>query len=271
MSLILANLLPPMTKSWADEANDEFEEQSIDDLATIHFVDTSKFDRDTVMGEAYDFRDYETLDFSDDEYAIDSYDYALKFEKVSNDDSAAVVTTPDETLLPKNRKKLGAAMTSRLPRAVSSSAEESYSDTFLDTIPEDEEPQDQDHSQTTAVTEITLDNWQGDASVEVVNRDPSIDSNQSIPELDGMNFWDTESCYSCDTEIEVVEEEVQIDHPLMGKDVVRIQKSFTTVKASDYEAHPSRVFYRSTEPTTWGWTPSNLRYCLTVIREVESG
>lgn len=59
MSLILANLLPPMTKSWADEANDEFEEQSIDDLATIHFVDTSKFDRDTVMGEAYDFRDYE--------------------------------------------------------------------------------------------------------------------------------------------------------------------------------------------------------------------
>lgn len=59
MSLTLANLLPAMTKSWADEANDEFEEESIDALTTIHLVDTSKFDRDTVMGEAYDFRDYE--------------------------------------------------------------------------------------------------------------------------------------------------------------------------------------------------------------------
>lgn len=48
-----------MTKSWADEANDEFEEQCIDAQPTRHLVDTSKFDTDTVMGEMSDFRDYE--------------------------------------------------------------------------------------------------------------------------------------------------------------------------------------------------------------------
>ncbi|TGO59738.1 hypothetical protein BCON_0041g00020 [Botryotinia convoluta] len=266
----LANLLPPMTKSWADEANDEFndefEEQSIDAPPTRHFVDTSKFDKDTVMGEASDFRDYETIDFSDDECAIDSYDYALKFETMSNANSAAVMTAPDEAISPKKRK-LGACITSRIPRAVSYSAQESYADTFLDTISEIEESKDQDQNQTTAVTELTLDNWQGDIPVVVEDCDSGIGSAQSAPELGGFDYWDSDSCYSSHSELEEVEEEVRIDHPLMGKDVVCIQVSFTTVKASDYEAHHTKVFYRSSEPTTWGWTPSNLRHCQTVIRE----
>ncbi|KAF5876188.1 uncharacterized protein Bfra_002590 [Botrytis fragariae] len=262
----LANLLPPMTKSWADEANDEFGEQSIDAPPTIHFVDTSKFDKDTFMGEASDFRDYETIDFSDDEYTIESYDYALKFETMLNADSIAVVTAPEEVISPKKRK-LGASMTSRIPRAVSYFAQESYTDTFLDTIPEIEESKDQDQNQTTAVTEFTLHNWQGDIPVVVDDCDSGIGSAHSAPELGGFDCWDSDSCYSSHTELEEVEEEVRIDHPLMGKGVVRIQVSFTAVKASDYEAHPTKVFYRSSEPTTWGWTPSNLRHCQTVIRE----
>ncbi|KAF7927864.1 hypothetical protein BELL_0177g00070 [Botrytis elliptica] len=264
----LANLLPPMTKSWADEANDEFEEQCIDAPPTRHFVDTSKFDSETAIGEGSDFRDYETIDFSDDEDTMDSYDYALKFETLSNDDIAAVVTVPEETISPKNRK-LGTNMTSRIPRAVPYSAQYSYTNAFLDIIPEIEESKDQaqDSNQTTAVTELTLDNWQGDFPVVVDDCDLGIGSVQGAPELGGFDIWDSDSCYSSHSELEEVEEEIQIDHPLMGKDVVRIQVSFTTVKASEYEAHPTRVFYRSSEPTTWGWTPSNLRHCQTVIRE----
>ncbi|TGO22533.1 hypothetical protein BPAE_0164g00200 [Botrytis paeoniae] len=266
----LANLLPPMTKSWADEANDEFndefEEQSIDAPPTRHFVDTSKFDNDAVMGEASEFRDYETIDFSDDEYNIESYDYALKFETMSNAGSAAVITAPEEGISPKKRK-LGASMTSRIPRAVSYFAQESYADKLLDTISEIEEAKDRDQTQTTAVTELTLDNWQGDIPFVVDDFDSGIELAQSAPELGGFDCWDSDSCYSSHSELEEVEEEVRIDHPLMGKDVVCIQVSFTAVKASDYEAHPTKVFYRSSQPTTWGWTPSNLRHCQTVIRE----
>ncbi|TGO16105.1 hypothetical protein BTUL_0032g00680 [Botrytis tulipae] len=262
----LANLLPPMTKSWADEANDEFEEQCIDAPPTRNFVDTSKFDSDTVMGEASDFRYYETLDFSDNEYTIDSYDYALKFETLSNDDSAAVITVPEETISPKNRK-LGTNMTSRIPKAVPYSAQSSYANAFLDSIPEIEESKDKDNNQTTAITELTLDNWQGDTPVVVDDYDLRIEPAQSVPAFGGFDAWDSDSTYSSHSELEEVEEDVRIDHPLMGKDVVCIQVSFTAVKASDYEAHPTRVFYRSSEPTTWGWTPSNLRHCQTVIRE----
>ncbi|TGO43313.1 hypothetical protein BHYA_0002g01180 [Botrytis hyacinthi] len=265
-----------MTKSWADETNDEFEEQCIDAPPTRHFVDTSKFDSDTVMGEASDFRDYETLDFSDDEYTIDSYDYALKFETLSNEDSAAVITIPEDTISPKNRK-LGINMTSRIPRAVPYSAQYSYANAFLDSIPEIEESKDQDNNQTTAVTELTLDNWQGDTPIVV----DDCESAQSVPKFGGFDVWDSDSTYSSHSELEEVEEEVRIDHPLMGKDVVCIQMSFTAVKASDYEAHPTKVFYRSSpvpiisskalspyvEPTVWGWTPSKLRHCQTVIRE----
>ncbi|THV51553.1 hypothetical protein BGAL_0107g00260 [Botrytis galanthina] len=200
----LANLLPPMTKSWADEANDEFEEQCIDAQPTRHFVDTSKFETDTVMGEMSDFRDYETLDFSDDEYTIDSYDYALKFETLSNDDSAAVITVPEETIPLKNRK-LGTNMTSRIPRAVPYSAQYSYANAFLDTTPESEESKDQDHNQTTAVTELALDNWQGDLPVVVDDCDLGIESAQSVPEFGGFDVWDSDSTYSCHSELEEVE------------------------------------------------------------------
>ncbi|KAF7899197.1 uncharacterized protein EAF01_008410 [Botrytis porri] len=252
----LANLFPPMTKSWADEANDEFEEISIDAPPTRHFVDTSKFDEDA------------TLDFSDDECAIDSYDYALKFETMSNDDRAAVITAPEENISPKN-KKVGTNMTSRIPKAVSYSTQKSYSDACLYTISETEESkdQDQDHNQPTAVTELILDNWQGDIPVIVDDCDSGIESAQCAPEFGGFDAWDSDSCYSSHSELEEVEEEVRIDHPLMGNDVVCIQVSFTAVKASEYEAHPTKLFYRSSEPITWGWIPSKLRHCQTVIRE----
>ncbi|KAF7959883.1 hypothetical protein EAE96_001486 [Botrytis aclada] len=262
----LANLIPPMTKSWADEANDEFEEICLGAPPNRQFVDTSKFDSDTVMGGVSDFRDYETLDFSDGEYTIDSYDYALKFETMSNDDSAAVLTAPEEHISPKKRK-LGTNKISRIPRAVPYSVQNSCSIEFLDTIPEIEESKDQGNNQTTATTELTLDNWQSDLPVVVDDCNPGIELAQTDTELDGFDDWDSGSCYSSHSVLEEVEEEIRIDHPLMGKDVVRIQVSFTAVKASDYEAHPPKVFYRSSEPTTWRWTPSNLRQCQTVIRE----
>lgn len=168
----------------------------------------------------------------------------MKFETLSNDDSAAVITDPEETISSKNRK-LSTNMTSRIPRAVPYSAQYSYANAFLDTTPESEESKYQDHNQTTAVTELALDNWQGDLPVVVDDCDLGIESAQSVPEFGGFDVWDSDSTYSCHSELEEVEEEVQIDHPLMGRDVVCIQVSFTAVKASDYEAHPTKVFYRS--------------------------
>lgn len=49
----LANLLPPLNKSWADEVNDEFEEQSpSDNFSTSHNVDISRLSHESNSEEA---------------------------------------------------------------------------------------------------------------------------------------------------------------------------------------------------------------------------
>lgn len=63
----LANLLPPLTKSWADEVNDEVEQQlletALSTISTSYPIDTSRLDHKLNMEDLEvlppDFIDYE--------------------------------------------------------------------------------------------------------------------------------------------------------------------------------------------------------------------
>ncbi|KAF7868443.1 hypothetical protein EAF04_004975 [Stromatinia cepivora] len=270
----LAKLLPPLTKSWADEVNDDFEDQfSSDIVSTSYDVDTSGLDHDREMEDAEtvppDFTDYEALDFSDDEYTFDSYHYNSEAKMMSNNEGAGVVISPDE-ILSFNTNLSSKYMTMNIPRSLFSSIPGADASTFFDTELDNEKHNEISRDDGQNGTTGSTDKWQeyNDHQPGYLNISSSnIVLDQNSPELGSSVFSNHGSNYISQTEDD--EEEFQIGHPLMGKDVICIRESFVVVKSYEYDAHPSKKFYRGWEPKTWKWAPSSLRCCQTVIREEE--
>ncbi|KAJ8070891.1 hypothetical protein OCU04_001250 [Sclerotinia nivalis] len=268
----LASLLPPLTKSWADEVNDDFEEQfSNDVISTSYAVDTSRLDHDREMEDAEsvppDFTDYEALDFSDDEYTFDSYHYKSEAKMMPNGERADVVISPDE-ILSFNTNTLGKYSAMNIPRSFLSSIPGPDVGTFFDNELDNEKHNEISRDEGQNGTTSSVETWQNynDHPPGYLDRhSPNIESVQESPELGSSVFWNHGSNYSSQTEDD--EEEFRIDHPLMGKDVICIRESFAVVKSCEYDAHPSKKFYRGWGPKTWKWAPSSLRCCQTVIRE----
>ncbi|APA06103.1 predicted protein [Sclerotinia sclerotiorum 1980 UF-70] len=269
----LANLLPPMTKSWADEVNDDFEEQFFRDIiSTSYAVDTSRLDHDIEMEDVEtlppDFTDYEALDFSDEEYILDSYYYNSEVEMMSNNEGADVVISSEE-ILAFNANALGKYIAMNIPRSFLPSLLGSDAGTSFNIELDNEEQnatsRDEDHNDTTSSVE-TSQNYNNHPPGYLDSQGSNMESVENSPELGNSEFWNHGSNHSSQTEDD---EELYIDHPLMGKDVICIRETFAKVKICEYDAHPSKKFYRGWEPKTWKWAPSSLRCCQTVVRAEE--
>ncbi|KAI9647344.1 hypothetical protein NHQ30_003729 [Ciborinia camelliae] len=260
----LANLLPPLTKSWADEVNDYFEEQFLDNIASSSYaVDVSKLYHDSEIEEAEivppDFTDYEAIQFYEEE-RFESY-----AEMFSNNGSAAVITSSDQTISP-NTDTLTKYMSIDIPKTLPYSTPGSKADIPFDNKFEDEKHKDisRDRQQkgTVTATKRSFEVYQesnNDLAGYLNEYSSSDESIQTTPELGRSLFSDHSS--DCSLQTEEDEEEFRIDHPLMGKDVVGIQVSFVAVKSIEYDAHPSKVFRHGWQPQVWKWAPSNLRCC----------
>ncbi|QSZ33957.1 hypothetical protein DSL72_005537 [Monilinia vaccinii-corymbosi] len=271
----LATLLPPLTKSWADEVNDELEEQLLHDfLCRGYPIETSRLDQKPHMEEAGilppDFTDYEALELLDEEYTIKSYAYAFNAEMASKNELAAAVTFPGQVLTAKNNNTLARYMSIDIFESLpysnpGSNAKESFNTKFEEEQHEKRSAEEGEQKINAAtlhnfkIWEESFDDFPGNLD----NFGSSVGSVQATPDLGSSVFSDHGSNYSSLTE----DEELWIHHPLMGKDVVGIRESFAKVKTSEYDAHPPKVLHRGWISRRWEWAPSNLRCCQTVVRD----
>ncbi|ESZ90380.1 hypothetical protein SBOR_9237 [Sclerotinia borealis F-4128] len=228
----LANLLPPLTKSWADEVNDDLEERSLEvNFTTSYYMNTSRLDHYSEIEEAEtlppDFTDYEALGLPDEEHMFDSYPFASNDEMIPNNQSPAVETFPDQILLP-NTNTLAKYMTMDIPKTLpySTSEPNAYEsfDTEFEFKRDIEVSRDEDQEETTTITQYSINTWEksiDDFPDLLDDYNPSIESTpQTTPELGTSFFSELGSHYSSQTEEDG--EEFRIDHPLVGKDVVGI-------------------------------------------------
>ncbi|CAD6446970.1 4c6c7ecf-7255-446a-b07a-8e1abfa5d975 [Sclerotinia trifoliorum] len=245
----LANLLSPMTKSYVDEVNDDFEEQfSNDIISTSYDVDTSRLDHDLEMKDAEalppDFTNYGDLEYLDEEYIFDSYHYDSKAGMMSNNEGDDGVISSDE-ILAFNTNALEKYIEINIPSTFLSSIPGSDAGTFFDIELEKEEhnekSRDEDQNGTTSSVE-TCENYKNHPPAHLDSRSSELNSVQNSPDLSSSVFWSHGSNYSLQTEDD--EEDFRIDHPLMGKDVICIQETFAKVKICEYGAHPPKTFYR---------------------------
>lgn len=168
---------------------------------------------------------------------------------VSEIEGASVVTFPDEVLSP-DTDRVARYMTMQvqrtLPYSIPGSEADEFFDIELDKAQHEKKPRDEEDNETTVSTQDgleTIEESTDDLSEDIDECNSEIGSIQTTPGLECSFFSDRGSHYSSQSELD--EDELQIDHPLMGKNVVSIQESYVAVKTSDLNAHPPRVFYRS--------------------------
>lgn len=176
----------------------------------------------------------------------DSYASASNAEMDLNDRGAAVMTSPDQILLP-DTNTLAKYMSMEIPKTLPYSIPGPNADIFFKTKVENEKHKEisrhEGQNGTTTATKYRLDAWEESNDGLLDDYSWSIESVQTTQELDNSFFSDNSSQHSSQTEVD--EEELRIDHPLMGKDAGGIQESFVAVKSSEFDAYPPKVFYRS--------------------------
>ncbi|KAB8303558.1 hypothetical protein EYC80_004963 [Monilinia laxa] len=273
----LASLLPPLTKSWADEVNDGFEQQLLETaLSTSYPTDTSRLDQKQKMEDPAelppDFIDYEALELSDEEYTFKSYACVSKAKGISNNEHAAVLSFSDQMLLP-NTNTLAKYMTMDIPRTLPYTIPGPNAGEFFNRKFEDKkhrrvssEKSEEGEEQTMAATQYsfeTSDHPAEDVPHYLENFSSYFKSTQTTAEF-GSSFLDHEFYYSAQRNED--EERLWIENPLMGKDVVAIRESFAAVKSSEYDSNSTKNFHRGwmLSPQVWramGWqTTTNTDY-----------
>lgn len=121
----------------------------------------------------------------------------------------------------------------------------SFLDINLGNEKHDETSRDEGQKGATTVHEDSIDTWQDhddDIPDSLDDYNSGTESVRASPDLSSSVFSDNSSQYSSQTEGD--EKEFLSDHPLMGKDVIGIRKSFAAVKSSEYDAHPPKSIYR---------------------------